>query len=170
VAVVHLGLAEGRARLALERVALNVMDYRIPDNAGYRAEGEPCATDGPAAYFASLPLPEMLAALTAEGIPAYVSNTAGPSVQQTPRTLHEIPCGAEPRWVHPPRSCPPWWRQPDRSADMDLPSCSAAWRPLRVVAEPSRDPPEGPGARDPLGRGVSARAGRLEGGRRRPLA
>src|SRR5262249_11470233 len=35
VAVVHLGLAEGRARLALERVALNVMDYRIPDNAGY---------------------------------------------------------------------------------------------------------------------------------------
>jgi pyroglutamyl-peptidase len=77
VAVVHLGLAEGRARLALERVALNVMDYRIPDNAGYRAEGEPCVPEGPAAYFASLPLPEMLAALTAEGVPAYVSNTAG---------------------------------------------------------------------------------------------
>ncbi|HEX2501103.1 MAG TPA: pyroglutamyl-peptidase I [Methylomirabilota bacterium] len=92
VAVVHLGLAEGRSRLALERVALNVMDYRIPDNAGYRAEGEPCAAEGPAAYFASLPLPEMLAALTAEGIPAYVSNTAGTYLcnQILYSTLHEI--------------------------------------------------------------------------------
>jgi pyroglutamyl-peptidase len=91
-AVVHLGLAEGRARLALERVALNVMAYRIPDNVGYRAEGEPCVLEGPAAYFASLPLPEMLAALAAEGIPAYVSNTAGTYLcnQTLYRTLHEI--------------------------------------------------------------------------------
>jgi len=92
VAVVHLGLADGRARLALERAALNVMDYRIPDNAGYRAEGEPCVPEGPAAYFASLPLPEILVALTAEGIPAYVSNTAGTYLcnQTLYRTLHEI--------------------------------------------------------------------------------
>jgi len=92
VAVVHLGLAEGRARLGLERVALNVMDYRIPDNAGYRAEGEPCVPEGPAAYFASLPLPEMLLALTAEGIPAHVSNTAGTYLcnQTLYQTLHEI--------------------------------------------------------------------------------
>jgi pyroglutamyl-peptidase len=92
VAVVHLGLADGRARLALERAALNVMDYRIADNAGYRAEGEPCIPDGPAAYFASLPLPEILAALTAEGIPAYMSNTAGTFLcnQTLYRTLHEI--------------------------------------------------------------------------------
>ena len=92
VAVVHLGLAEGRARLGLERVALNVMDYRIPDNAGYRAEGEPCVIEGPAAYFSTLPLPEMLAALLAEGIPAYVSNTAGTFLcnQTLYRTLHEL--------------------------------------------------------------------------------
>jgi len=92
VAVVHLGLAEGRARLGLERVALNVMDYRIPDNAGYRAEGEPCVADGPAAYFSTLPLPEILAALLAEGIPAYVSNTAGTFLcnQTLYRTLHDL--------------------------------------------------------------------------------
>lgn len=92
VAVVHLGLAEGRARLGLERVALNVMDYRIADNVGYRAEGEPCVADGPAAYFSTLPLPEMLAALLAEGIPAYVSNTAGTFLcnQTLYRTLHEL--------------------------------------------------------------------------------
>jgi pyroglutamyl-peptidase len=92
VAVVHLGLAEGRARLALERAALNVMDYRIADNAGYRAEGEPCVPRGPAAYFATLPLPEILAALTAEGVPAYVSNTADTFLcnQTLYATLHEI--------------------------------------------------------------------------------
>jgi pyroglutamyl-peptidase len=45
-AVVHLGLAPGRARLALERVALNVMDFEIPDAAGYCARGEPCVPGG----------------------------------------------------------------------------------------------------------------------------
>jgi len=76
-AVVHLGLAAGRARIALERVAVNVMDFDTPDNAGHRARGEPCVPGGPAAYFATLPLAAVQAALLAEGIPAYVSNTAG---------------------------------------------------------------------------------------------
>jgi pyroglutamyl-peptidase len=76
-AIVHLGLAGGRARLALERVAVNVMDFEIADNAGYRACGEPCAPDGPAAYFSTLPLDAMLEALAAAGIPAYLSSTAG---------------------------------------------------------------------------------------------
>jgi len=77
LAVVHLGLAGGRARIALERVAVNVMDFDTPDNAGYRARGAPCVPGGPVAYFATLPLAAILAALLAEGIPAYVSNTAG---------------------------------------------------------------------------------------------
>jgi pyroglutamyl-peptidase len=76
-AIVHLGLAGGRARLALERVAVNVMDFEIADNAGYRATGEPCVAGGPAAYFSTLPLAAMLEALTAAGVPAYLSSTAG---------------------------------------------------------------------------------------------
>src|SRR5207245_2287609 len=76
-AIVHLGLAAGRARIALERVAVNVMDFETPDNAGHLAQGESCVTGGPAAYLATLPLDAMLAALLAEGVPAYVSNTAG---------------------------------------------------------------------------------------------
>lgn len=76
-AVVHLGLAGGRARLALERVAVNVMDFEIADNAGYRATGEPCAPGGPAAYFSTLPIDAMLEALLADGVPAYLSSTAG---------------------------------------------------------------------------------------------
>ena len=77
VAVVHLGLAGGRARVSLERVAANVMDYSRPDAHGQVLRDVPCVPDGPAAYFSTLPLREMLAALTAEGIPAAISNTAG---------------------------------------------------------------------------------------------
>jgi len=76
-AVVHLGLAGGRARVSLERVAVNVMDYSRPDAHGQVLRDVPCVPDGPAAYFSTLPLREMLAALTAEGIPAAISNTAG---------------------------------------------------------------------------------------------
>jgi pyroglutamyl-peptidase len=92
VAVLHLGLAAGRARVALERVAVNVMDYTEPDNAGYRAQGEPCVPGGPAAYFATLALQTILAALTADGIPAYLSNTAGTYLcnQTLYGTLHAL--------------------------------------------------------------------------------
>jgi pyroglutamyl-peptidase len=91
-AVVHLGLAEGRARVAVERVALNVMEYRIPDNAGVRVAGQPCVPAGPAAYLASLPVAEIVSALVAAGIPAYLSNTAGTYLcnQTLYATLHEI--------------------------------------------------------------------------------
>jgi pyroglutamyl-peptidase len=77
LAVVHLGLAGGRARIALERVAVNVMDYSRPDAHGQVLRDVACVADGPAAYLATLPLREMLAALAADGIPAYISNTAG---------------------------------------------------------------------------------------------
>jgi len=76
-AIVHLGLAAGRARVAVERVAVNVMDYELPDAAGYQAAGEPCVAGGPAAYFSTLPVRAIAAALVAEGIPGYVSSTAG---------------------------------------------------------------------------------------------
>jgi pyroglutamyl-peptidase len=91
-AILHLGLAAGRARVALERVAVNVMDYEVPDNAGYRASGEPCVPGGPTAYFSTLPLPTIVKALVAEGIPAYTSNTAGTYLcnQTLYATLHAI--------------------------------------------------------------------------------
>ena len=76
-AVLHLGLAGGRARVALEQVGVNAMDYPLPDAAGRTVKGEPCVAGGPAAYLATLPLREIVAALTAEGIPAYLSYTAG---------------------------------------------------------------------------------------------
>jgi pyroglutamyl-peptidase len=90
--VLNLGLAAGRARLGLERVALNVMEYPIPDNAGRQVVDEPCVADGPAAYLSTLPLKAILAALTREGIPACVSNAAGTYLcnQTMYATLHAL--------------------------------------------------------------------------------
>ena len=61
----------------IERVAINVDDARIPDNAGACPIDAPIVADGPAAYFATLPIKAMLAALREAGIPAEISQTAG---------------------------------------------------------------------------------------------
>jgi pyroglutamyl-peptidase len=75
--VVCLGLAGGRKAISLERVAINIDDARIPDNAGAQPVDAKIATHGPAAYFSTLPIKAMLAALDKRGIPAHVSQTAG---------------------------------------------------------------------------------------------
>lgn len=74
-AIVSLGQAGGRAHITPERVAINVMDADIPDNAGYQPVDVPVVEGGPAAYFSTLPVKEMVAAM--EDIPARLSNTAG---------------------------------------------------------------------------------------------
>ena len=75
--VVCTGQAGGRGALSLERVAINVDDARIPDNAGARPIDTPVVAGGPAAYFSSLPIKAMLQALLRAGINAEVSQTAG---------------------------------------------------------------------------------------------
>jgi pyroglutamyl-peptidase len=77
VLVVCLGQAGGRLRLGVERVAINIDDARIPDNSGVQPIDELIAPNGPPAYFASLPVKAMAAAMRAAGAPAEVSNTAG---------------------------------------------------------------------------------------------
>ena len=77
VLVVCLGLAAGRAALSLERVAINVQDARMPDNAGAEPVDAPVVPGGPAAYFSTLPIKAMRAAAQAAGVPAEVSQTAG---------------------------------------------------------------------------------------------
>ncbi|MCB1995775.1 MAG: pyroglutamyl-peptidase I, partial [Rhodoferax sp.] len=57
--VVCLGLAAGRAALSLERVAINVQDARMPDNAGAEPVDAPVVPGGPAAYFSTLPIKAM---------------------------------------------------------------------------------------------------------------
>jgi pyroglutamyl-peptidase len=75
--VLCLGLAAGRSDITPERVAINVDDARIADNAGRQPIDRPVVRRGPAAYWSTLPIKTMVAALRAHGLPASVSQTAG---------------------------------------------------------------------------------------------
>ena len=75
--VIMLGEAGGRYRVTPERVAINVDDYRIPDNSGFQPTGEPIVEDGPVGYFSSLPIYAITEQLTRMNIPSAISNSAG---------------------------------------------------------------------------------------------
>ena len=75
--VLSIGQAGDRAAVTVERVAINVDDFRIPDNAGAQPGGTPIVEGGPDAYLCRLPVAEMAAAMRAQGVPAEVSNSAG---------------------------------------------------------------------------------------------
>jgi len=75
--VLCTGQAGGRSAISLERVAINVNDARIPDNRGLQPIDTPVVPGAPNAYFTTLPIKAMLAALLAAGIRAEVSQTAG---------------------------------------------------------------------------------------------
>ncbi len=74
---VMLGLADGRTAISVERVAVNLCDFGIPDNGGAQLVDTPIAPDGPDAYFASLPVRAITEAIRERGIPAELSLSAG---------------------------------------------------------------------------------------------
>jgi pyroglutamyl-peptidase len=77
VLALSLGQAGGRAALSLERVAVNIDDARIPDNAGAQPVDLPVVANAPAAYFSTLPVKAIVAAWRRAGLPGEVSQTAG---------------------------------------------------------------------------------------------
>ncbi len=77
VLVLALGLAAGRGEISVERVAINIDDARIPDNAGAQPVDVPVVAGGPAAWFSTLPVKAIVAALRQAGLPAGVSQSAG---------------------------------------------------------------------------------------------
>lgn len=76
-AVICIGQAGGRAAITPEKVGINLMDGRIPDNAGYQPVDVPIREDGERAYFSSLPVKAMVHRIQEAGIPAALSYTAG---------------------------------------------------------------------------------------------
>lgn len=75
--ILCVGQAGGRAAVTPERIAVNIRDAKIADNAGNRPVGELVAQEGPAAYFATVPVMAMAEAMLAAGLPGQVSNSAG---------------------------------------------------------------------------------------------
>src|SRR5918993_1754260 len=75
--VIACGLAGGRAEIAVERVAVNLIDARIPDNAGAQPVDEPSVPGAGAAHFSSLPVKAIVRDIAASGIPVALSHSAG---------------------------------------------------------------------------------------------
>ncbi|MEG6590265.1 pyroglutamyl-peptidase I [Paenibacillus barengoltzii] len=75
--VIALGQAGGREGISFERVAVNLNDANIADNAGNQPVDEPVVPEGPAAYWTTLPVKRMVDRLRDEGIPASISLSAG---------------------------------------------------------------------------------------------
>ncbi len=106
-AVIMIGVAETRSTISLERIAINVDDAAIPDNAGLLKDGQPIDPDGAAAYWSTLPLDAMRDAVQMRGIPVSISNHAGTYVcnhvfytarRMLEHTGRNIPCG----FIHVP--------------------------------------------------------------------
>ncbi len=75
--ILCIGQAGGRAAVTPERIGVNIRDAKITDNAGNQPEGKFVAEDGPAAYFATVPVVAMANAIRSAGLPGQVSNSAG---------------------------------------------------------------------------------------------
>ncbi|MDO4265583.1 MAG: pyroglutamyl-peptidase I [Eubacteriales bacterium] len=75
--VLNVGQAGGRSCVSIEKVAINLADARIPDNAGEQPVDEALQADGETAYFTTLPIKAMMQNVREHGLPCVISYTAG---------------------------------------------------------------------------------------------
>lgn len=76
-AVMCLGESGRATAITIERVFINLADYRIADNAGTFIANKPIARGGPAAYFTTLPFERLRDAVRDAGVAAELSLSAG---------------------------------------------------------------------------------------------
>lgn len=75
--VINVGQAGGRSCVTIEKVAVNLAEARIPDNAGEQPMNEPLQAEGEPAYFATIPVKAIVQNVRGHGIPCHISYTAG---------------------------------------------------------------------------------------------
>ncbi|MEY3142938.1 MAG: hypothetical protein RLY21_1431 [Planctomycetota bacterium] len=76
-AVVALGESAKADAITFERIAVNLRDSRIPDNAGVLVVDEPVIDGGADAIFTTLPVRELAQACVDAGVPSTLSLSAG---------------------------------------------------------------------------------------------
>ena len=75
--LIMLGQSGGSDKVKLERVALNMMDSKLPDNDGYIPNEEPINIETPTALFTNTPIKSLRAAIEEQGISVKISNSCG---------------------------------------------------------------------------------------------
>jgi len=76
-AILSIGQAGGNAKITPEVVGINLRETGAPDNAGVLCSGTAIVRGGRDAYFATLPVREMVLAMKQASVPAALSYTAG---------------------------------------------------------------------------------------------
>lgn len=103
-AIISLGQAGGASTILLERFAVNLADFSVPDNDGSTVTDVSLEDSAPTAIASRLPLRAIEAALLDAGFPARLSNSAGTYLCNAAmylfliRTAQDIPCG----FIHVP--------------------------------------------------------------------
>ncbi len=129
-AIINLGLAPERATIRVERVAINLIDARVPDNDGVKPVDEPIDPLGPVAYMATIPTREIVESVRSRGIPAFLSYSAGTYLcnfvmYKTLRTVDKLELGSMAGFIHVPYSS-------EIASEMDKPVPNL---PLRTLLE-----------------------------------
>lgn len=75
--ILCIGQAGGRSGVTPEVVAINLREAKIPDNAGNQPVNAQVSPEGPAAYFSTVPVRNMVRALESAGYPGSLSFSAG---------------------------------------------------------------------------------------------
>ena len=75
--MISLGLWPGESVIRIERIAINIADFEIPDNEGKVVTDVALSGNGQTASLATLPIRKIRNGLLEAGIPARISATAG---------------------------------------------------------------------------------------------
>lgn len=130
--VLNLGLAHGRERVGVERVAINLRDFPIPDTDGAAPSEQSVAVDGPDAYLTTLPVRAIRDAWAAAGLPGEISHTAGTYVCN--QTMYEAAhrtrgTGLATGFIHVPAT-------PESAAETAANAAVAGEKPRTVATVP----------------------------------
>lgn len=75
--IIMLGQSGGSDRVKLERIAINMMDSKLPDNEGYLPDEEIIYADGASALFTNTAIKELCTTIEQLGIKVKISNSCG---------------------------------------------------------------------------------------------
>lgn len=75
--ILCVGQAGKRSSITPEAIAINLRDAAAPDNAGVLQQNVPVISEGPSAYFTTVPVRDMVKAIQSANIPAALSLSAG---------------------------------------------------------------------------------------------
>lgn len=136
--ILGCGLAGGREKIGVERIAVNLRDARIPDNAGAQPVDEPSVAGAPAAHFATIPVKAVTRAIAAAGIPVELSWSAGTFVcNDVFFTARDAAPGTRVGFLHVPWAA---GAAPEGAASLPLDALVRALEiAIRVALDTSRD-------------------------------